>query len=85
MYEVWDMTYGELKEAVIPILEKEKETYQQQAIFIYTLGALTGTAVNEPKKYPKEIRDIFPNLFEKPKTIPMPDFLKEKAAKRGEL
>ena len=77
------MTYGELKEAVEPILEKEKEVYQQQALFVYELGALTGVAVNEPKSYPKDIHTIFPNLFDKPKTVAMPEWLKEKFAKRG--
>jgi len=83
LHELWDMTIIELKETLEPILEKEKEVYQQQAVFIYNLAELTGLAVNEPKKYPKELYKIFPNLFDEPKTIEMPDWLKEKYAKRG--
>ena len=83
--EVWDMTYGELKETVEPILEKQKEILKVEATMIYQQAQLIGIAFNEPKKFPKNIYEVFPSLFDKPKTIEMPDFLREKAIKRGAI
>ena len=77
------MSYGELRETVEPILEKEKEILKAGATMLYQHAQLSGVAFNDPKKFPRNIYDVFPSLFEKPKTIPMPDFLIEKAIKRG--
>lgn len=44
--------------------EQQKELSQLMAWLIYNGAALTGVAVNDPKRFPK-IEDAFPSLFER--------------------
>jgi len=44
--------------------EQNKELAQMIAWIVYNGAALTGVAINDPKKFPK-IEDAFPSLFEK--------------------
>ena len=44
--------------------EQDKELAQMLAWIVYNGAALTGVAVNSPKKFPK-LEDAFPSLFEK--------------------
>ncbi|MDR1628873.1 MAG: hypothetical protein LBS36_01465 [Oscillospiraceae bacterium] len=44
--------------------EQNKELAQMIAWIVYNGAALTGVAVNDPRKFPK-IEDAFPTLFEK--------------------
>ena len=46
--------------------EENKEMAKMLAWLIYNGAALTGIAVNDPKKFPK-LEDAFPTLFEKEK------------------
>ena len=43
--------------------EKNKEMTQLLAWVVYNGAALTGVAVNDPRKFPK-LEDAFPSLFE---------------------
>jgi len=43
---------------------RNKEFAQMLAWIVYNGAALTGVAVNDPKKFPK-IEDAFPSLFER--------------------
>ena len=45
--------------------EQLKECAQLQAWIAYNGAALTGIAVNDPKKFPKQLEEAFPSLFEK--------------------
>ena len=45
--------------------EQLKEYTQMQAWIAYNGAALTGIAVNDPKKFPKQLEEAFPSLFEK--------------------
>ena len=44
--------------------EQSKEFAQVLAWIVYNGAALTGVAVNDPRKFPK-LEDAFPSLFEK--------------------
>ena len=44
--------------------EQDKELAQLLAWIVYNGAALTGVAINEPKKFPK-LEEAFPSLFEK--------------------
>ena len=44
--------------------ERNKELAQTLAWIVYNGAALTGVAVNDPKKFPR-IEDAFPSLFER--------------------
>ena len=44
--------------------EQNKEFAQLLAWIVYNGAALTGVAVNDPKKFPK-LEDAFPSLFER--------------------
>ena len=44
--------------------KQDKELAQTLAWIVYNGAALTGLAINEPKKFPK-LEDAFPSLFEK--------------------
>jgi hypothetical protein len=46
------------------LLEQFKEFSQLLAWIVYNGAALTGVAVNDPKKFPK-LEEAFPTLFEK--------------------
>jgi len=43
---------------------KQKEFAQTLAWIVYNGAALTGVAMNDPKKFPK-LEDAFPSLFER--------------------
>ena len=44
--------------------EQNKELAQMLAWIVYNGAALTGVAINEPKKFPR-LEDAFPSLFER--------------------
>ncbi|SHH55885.1 hypothetical protein [Sporanaerobacter acetigenes] len=60
----WDMTYGEIIEAIESNQRKTKLAMQFQANIAYQLGSLIGIAFNDPKKYPTSAKEVFPSLFE---------------------
>ncbi len=60
----WDMTYGEIIEAIEGNQRRTKLQMQIQANLVYQLGALVGVAFNEPDKYPSSVKEAFPKLFE---------------------
>ena len=43
---------------------RQMEMYRIIAMIVYTGAALTGVAINNPKKFPL-VEDAFPGLFEK--------------------
>lgn len=55
----WDMTYGEIMAAIEGYQKRFKSDLQMQAIFTYKLGELIGIAVNDPKKYPGNVKEAF--------------------------
>lgn len=57
------MTADEIAFASYAKQEQNKEFAQMLAWIVYNGAALTGVAVNEPKKFPR-IEDSFPSLFE---------------------
>ncbi len=74
-----------LEELIRPceyIWEKQEEELKLQASMDYKLGYLIGWAFNDPKNYPRNVEDAYPELFPR-KTVKMPDWLKEKYARRG--
>ena len=64
----WDMTYAEIITAINANnkkLERDwKENLQAQAIIAYKLGELIGIALNDPKKYPANVEEAFPKIFD---------------------
>ncbi len=58
------MTVDEISMSAQVRQEQNKELAQMMAWIVYNGAALTGVAVNDPKKFPK-IEDAFPSLFEK--------------------
>ena len=58
------MTVDDIALAAQARQERDKEFAQTLAWIMYNGAALTGVAVNDPKKFPK-LEDAFPNLFER--------------------
>ena len=58
------MTVEEIALAAAAKHEQDKEFAQLLAWIMYNNAALTGVAVNDPKKFPA-IEEAFPSLFEK--------------------
>lgn len=52
-----------------------------KADYLWRLG-LSMRAGHHSKSYYKTPKDMFPDLFEKQKSVPMPDFLKDDYMKR---
>ena len=63
--DIGDMSVDEIMFAAQIHQEQLKEYAQMQAWIAYNNAALTGIAVNDPKKFPKQLEDAFPSLFEK--------------------
>lgn len=64
----WDMTYKEIV-TTIEVYNKKIETninsqMQINASIAYRLGELVSFAFNDPKNYPKDIREAFPKIFD---------------------
>ncbi len=59
-----NITPEEVRLAVDVETEKQKDFYKMLAWIGYNTAALTGVAVNDPKKFPS-LEEAFPNLFEK--------------------
>lgn len=55
----WDMTYGEIIAAIDGYQSRFKAELQTKAMFVYKLGELIGIAVNDPKKYPSNVKKAF--------------------------
>ena len=58
------MTTGDIALAAQVRQEQNKELAQMLAWNVYNGAALTGVAVNDPKKFPK-LEDAFPSLFKR--------------------
>ena len=58
------MTVDDIALAAQVKQERDKEFVQTLAWIVHNGAALTGVAVNDPKKFPK-LEDAFPNLFER--------------------
>lgn len=58
------MTAGEIGLSAYVKQEQNKEFAQTLAWIVYNGAALTGVAVNEPKRFPR-LEDAFPSLFER--------------------
>ena len=58
------MTVDDIALAAQVKQERDKEFMQTLAWIVYNGAALTGVAVNDPKKFPK-LEDAFPSLFER--------------------
>ncbi|HBU13064.1 MAG TPA: hypothetical protein DEB31_10205 [Clostridiales bacterium] len=58
------MTAEEITLAAYAKQEQNKEFAQMLAWIMYNGAALTGVAVNEPKRFPR-LEDAFPSLFER--------------------
>ena len=58
------MTVDDIALAAQARQERDKEFTQTLAWIIYNGAALTGVAVNDPKKFPKP-EEAFPGLFER--------------------
>ena len=61
--EIGEMTVEDIALAAQVRQEQNKEFAQTLAWVIYNGAALTGVAINNPRKFPK-IEDAFPSLFE---------------------
>ena len=59
-----DMTTDEITLAAQARQEQNKEFSQVLAWIVYNGAALTGVAVNDPKKFPS-LEEAFPSLFER--------------------
>jgi len=62
--DVGGMTVDEIALAAAARQEQNKELAQTLAWIVYNGAALTGVAINDPKKFPR-IEDAFPSLFER--------------------
>ena len=80
--ELWEMNLEELIRPCEYIWEKAEEDMKLRATMDYKQAYLIGIAFNDPKKYPRTAEEAYPELFPR-KTVEMPDWLKEKYAKRG--
>lgn len=58
------VTPDEIKLAVDVESEKQRDFYQMLAWIGYNCAALSGVAINDPKKFPS-LEEAFPTLFEK--------------------
>ena len=58
------MTVDDIALAAQVKQERDKDFMQTLAWIVYNGAALTGVAVNDPKKFPK-LEDAFPSLFER--------------------
>lgn len=58
------MSVDEIALAAAARQERNKEFAQTLAWIVYNGAALTGVAINDPKKFPR-IEDAFPSLFER--------------------
>jgi len=61
---IGDLTVAEIALTAQIKQEQNKELAQMLAWIVYNGAALTGIAINEPKKFPR-LEDAFPGLFEK--------------------
>ena len=59
-----NLTPEEINFAAQVKAEQQKEHYKTLAWIAHNQAALTGIAVNDPKKFPK-IEEAFPSLFER--------------------
>ena len=57
------VTPDEIKLAVDVESEKQRDFYQMLAWIGYNCAALSGVAINDPKKFPS-LEEAFPNLFQ---------------------
>lgn len=79
--------YNELYDMTIAELEKTLK-YRREGLgyVMWRLGTIEATAIgccfSNKMKFPKKPQDMCEELFEKPKGIPMPDFLKKKYFER---
>lgn len=62
--EIGGMSADEIALTAQAKQEQNKELAQLLAWITYNGAALTGVAINEPKKFPK-LEDAFPSLFER--------------------
>lgn len=62
--DIGPMAPGDIKIAADVELEKQKEFYRMMAWIGYNCVALSGVAVNDPKKFPT-LEEAFPTLFER--------------------
>ena len=62
--DIGSMTVAEIALTAQVKQEQNKELAQMLAWIVYNGAALTGIAINEPKKFPK-LENAFPGLFEK--------------------
>ena len=58
------MSVDEIALASVAKQSQQKEFAKLLAFIVYNGAALTGLAMNDPKKFPK-LEDAFPSLFEK--------------------
>ena len=58
------VTPDEIKLAVDVESEKQRDFYQMLAWIGYNCAALSGVAINDPRKFPS-LEEAFPTLFEK--------------------
>ena len=61
--DVGDLALRDIALAAQVRQEQQKEFAQLLAWVVYNGAALTGVAINDPRKFPK-IEDAFPSLFE---------------------
>jgi hypothetical protein len=62
--EIGELTANEVAVAVHIKNTQQMEMYRTIAWIIYNGAALTGVAINDPKKFPS-LENAFPSLFEK--------------------
>ncbi|MCL2718973.1 MAG: hypothetical protein FWE14_09375 [Lachnospiraceae bacterium] len=61
--EIDDLTTAEIAVAAHVKNEQQRDFYQAMAWIVYNGAALTGVAINDPKRFPR-LEDAFPSLFE---------------------
>ena len=61
--EIGSLTTGEIATAAHVKHEQQTDFYRAMAWIAYNNAALTGVAINDPKRFPR-LEDAFPSLFE---------------------
>lgn len=60
----WSMTYSEVIETIDAYTERKRQEWEMQAGMYYTLANLIGIAFNDPKKFPRTLKDAYPFVRE---------------------
>ena len=63
----WSMSYDEIMLTIGAKIEEEKDALKAQILRNSELAGLIGLAINDPRKLPRDIRRVYPELFREEK------------------